>query len=165
MTGCKNFHLIFGPIHANHLCLATFPAPNPAYQAVPFSLGSCIVTCFLGPPFNPHLIEDRDDGSCTEALGVSGLDAGEGALDCVVGLKPRMDGGGDSCVGISLSRRHRRMLVYTVESETVVSAFAFARNDVVFRGSILAFCLLATNLLATNLPTSRSRLPAVYRHC
>jgi hypothetical protein len=42
---------------------------------------------------------------------VSGLDVGEGARDRGVGLKPRMDGGGDSCVGILLCRRHDRMLV------------------------------------------------------
>jgi hypothetical protein len=65
---------------------------------------------------------------------VSGLDVGEGARDRGVGLKPRMDGGGDSCVGISLCRGHDRMLVYVVagrsKSEADVATFGFARNDV-----------------------------------
>jgi len=103
MTGFKNFHFILGPIQANHRCFSILAAPNPAYHAVPFSLGSCIVTCFLvalSPPLRPHLMDDRDEGR--RALGVSGLDVGEGARDRGVGLKPRMDGGGDSCVGISL---------------------------------------------------------------
>lgn len=109
MTGCKNFHFSFGSIHANHRCFKILAAPNPAYQAVPFSFGSCIVTCFFAGsrcPSRPHLVDDRDDGSCTEARGESGLETGVDARDCDAGSKPLMDGGGDSCVGISLCRGH-----------------------------------------------------------
>ena len=114
MTGFKNFHFILGPIQANHRCFRILAAPKPANHAAPFSLGSWIVTCFLAAlsPLRPHRKDDRDEGR--RALGVSGLDVGEGARDRGVGLKPRIDGGGDSCVGMSLSRGHDRMLVRAV---------------------------------------------------
>jgi hypothetical protein len=95
---------------------------------------------------------------------VSGLDVGEGARDRGVGLKPRMDGGGDSCVGISLCRDHDRMLVYTVVDKDRVRQLL---QLLVLQE--MTFChpriILGVQSGAEHLYFMYSHLPSIYGHC